>query len=439
MKKKTKFQPKKRVDGLKHEMMYKKLVDHMNEAVWVGDDNERTVYANPKFCELMGYTMEEMLNKESYDFWDEESARTVRYVNEHKRAKGISSSYEGNLLTKKGERIPVLLSGTPLPWGGTIGIMTDLRELKEKERKERISENIIRNSYEAIVILDKNKNVKLWNQGAHKIFGYEEKEVLGKSIDIVVPIDESEGSDRIMAEVEEKGLVRGIDVRRVTKMGEFVDVTVTVSKVEDEKGGFIGYLVNYVDVTDKKRASDELQKRFETIQDAYKELGIQKRQIDYMNDIGNVAVSEASLATLENLMVSSISLLTKADAAVLRVYDEEHDSLKLKSCIGVSSNWWSKDKIPFRNGIAAEAFRRRRALIVDNVTMNMKYRGAKLLKEHKFKTLIVTPLFINDKFLGSLNIYAVNPEKFRFIETDFLENFGRQCAMALYVKMNASK
>ncbi|MGE3279115.1 MAG: PAS domain-containing protein [Candidatus Altimarinota bacterium] len=114
--------------------MYQKLVENMNEAVWVGDKNERTVYANPKFRNMMGYTLEEMLGKKSYDFWDEESCARVRHINETDRAKGKSSSYEGNLLTKKKERIPVLLSGAAIDHG-TVGIMTDLRPLKEKEQK----------------------------------------------------------------------------------------------------------------------------------------------------------------------------------------------------------------------------------------------------------------------------------------------------------------
>jgi GAF domain-containing protein len=62
-----------------------------------------------------------------------------------------------------------------------------------------------------------------------------------------------------------------------------------------------------------------------------------------------------------------------------------------------------------------------------------------LLKDHKFRTLIIIPLFIHNKFIGSLSVYAIDPEKFRFIETDFLESFGRQCAMALFVKMEAEK
>ena len=60
----------------------------MNEAVWMGDKNEITVYANPKFCELMEMSLEEMLGRPSYDFWDKQSAQTVKNVNLNKRKKG---------------------------------------------------------------------------------------------------------------------------------------------------------------------------------------------------------------------------------------------------------------------------------------------------------------------------------------------------------------
>jgi PAS domain S-box-containing protein len=115
------------------EIRFRRLVEHMNEAVWVGDRHELTVYANPKFCEIMEYSLEEMLGRPSYDFWTPESVKRVKQVNETDRASGVSSSYEGDLLTKSGKAIPVLLSGTPLPDGGTIGIMTDLREIRRKE------------------------------------------------------------------------------------------------------------------------------------------------------------------------------------------------------------------------------------------------------------------------------------------------------------------
>lgn len=75
------------------EIGYKKILDAMTESIWIGDKNERTVYANPNFCNLMGYSLEEMIGKESYVFWDEESTKTVKQ-NNSLRKKGENSKYE---------------------------------------------------------------------------------------------------------------------------------------------------------------------------------------------------------------------------------------------------------------------------------------------------------------------------------------------------------
>lgn len=72
---------------------YKNILDAMTESIWIGDENERTVYANPNFCRIMEYTLEEMIGKESYVFWDEESTKTVKQ-NNSLRKKGENSKYE---------------------------------------------------------------------------------------------------------------------------------------------------------------------------------------------------------------------------------------------------------------------------------------------------------------------------------------------------------
>ncbi len=119
---------------------YKNILDAMTESIWIGDANERTVYANPNFCRLMEYSLEEMIGKESYVFWDEESTKTVKQ-NNSLRKKGENSKYEWVLKSKSGVLIPVLLSGTPLGNGGTAGIMTDLREIKAvKDEAIRLQE-----------------------------------------------------------------------------------------------------------------------------------------------------------------------------------------------------------------------------------------------------------------------------------------------------------
>ena len=65
--------------------IYKQLVEHMDEAVWIGDEHDTAVYVNPKFCSLLGYTLEEMTEKKSYDFMDAENADIVKRANNTER------------------------------------------------------------------------------------------------------------------------------------------------------------------------------------------------------------------------------------------------------------------------------------------------------------------------------------------------------------------
>lgn len=132
--------------------MYKRIVDHMWESIWIWDENERTVYSNPNFCKLMWYTLDEMKWRESYDFRDEESSKTVAANNE-KRQEWDASKYEWVLKAKDGTLVPVLCSWTPIPWGWTVWIMTDLREVKSLQEVEENLKQINKTKDEFISIV----------------------------------------------------------------------------------------------------------------------------------------------------------------------------------------------------------------------------------------------------------------------------------------------
>lgn len=121
----------------------KTIIDNAPVAIWMGDSLERTVYANSRFEDLAGYRLEEILGRESYDFWSPESIPTIQENNEI-RKKGEKSTYEAELVSKDREKIPVRLTGVPIP-NGTVAMMLDLRELRkeefQREALQRLSES----------------------------------------------------------------------------------------------------------------------------------------------------------------------------------------------------------------------------------------------------------------------------------------------------------
>lgn len=410
------------------------VAEAMNECLWVGDKEHKTVYVNPMFEKISEYSLKECLGQDCGYFFD---AKGKKIIESHHqlRPKGIASQYEATMVSKTGKKIPLLISGAPTGKDGTIGVFTNLTKIKKLAIQERYLKEVIQHSTEAIVLLDKNRKIKLWNMGAAQMFGYKESEILNKSIQKLIPPDEEDTNLQLLMEVEERKYLKNFETVRMHKNGMRVEVSVSVTKVTGEHEKFLGYLLIYRDITKQKKANEELQKRFEAIQDVYKELGLLKRQIDYIYDICHAATSKASVQSLEKLIVNGICMLTQCDGATLRIYDQEQDILKLSCFFGVSPKWWNKNKIKYQGSLAQEAIEKKRPVIIENVDSTSKHQGIKLLKAHKYSTMIMIPLFTATKIIGSLSIYTQDPGKFRLIETDFLEKFGMQASLALFAKM----
>jgi PAS domain S-box-containing protein len=407
------------------------------DCLWVEDSNKKIVYVNPSYEKTLDYSLEELLGKPSDFCFDTKLKKMLKNNSISKKEDYFDQTSKGTITTKSGEKIPGLIRLIPTKSNHVVGVFGNLEKSEELTKKERLTQKILQHTIDAIVVLDKDRNIKLWNSGAEKMFEHKEEDILNKCIDIVIPPEEINKNSWILQETERRGHVNNIETRRMTKSKTRIDVMLSATKVEDKAGNFLGYLITYHDITAQKRTREELQKRFESIQDSYKELGLQKRQLDYFCEIAQSAKSEESLEKLEYLIVSALCMLTKFDGVILREYDKKDNALILKHCFGVSKNWWTKGKVPFKNSLAEEAFNKKRPLIIDNIFSHAKHKSTVLVKSHNFKTLILLPLFVDGKILGSISLYAKDTNKLRFIETDFLENFATQCSIAINSKKNS--
>lgn len=242
--------------------LYQKLIEHMDEAVWVGDENERTVYANPKFLNLLNYELKEILGKKSYEFWDEESAKKVRGVNKNLRHKGISSSYEGNLQSKDGEKIPVLLHGSPLPGGGTIGIMTDLTELKEKES---LYSQLVNNMNEGVWFGDKDEKTLFANRRYCEMTGYSLDEIVGKE---AYQLWDAESVKKVkeVNKLRKKGISSSYEATLLNKSGKHIPVLASGSPLKN--GGTMGIVMDLSELKAKAESEKILNRAVEYANDA---------------------------------------------------------------------------------------------------------------------------------------------------------------------------
>ncbi|MGH7242765.1 MAG: sensor histidine kinase [Phycisphaerales bacterium] len=117
--------------------------------------------------------------------------------------------------------------------------------LKQKRAAGRASDAarlaaIVENSDDAILSKSLDGTILTWNAAAEKLFGYAEREAVGKSITIIVPADRLDEEEEILSRIVKGMKVDHFETVRLTKSGEEVQVSVTVSPVRDDKGKIVG-------------------------------------------------------------------------------------------------------------------------------------------------------------------------------------------------------
>lgn len=149
--------------------------------------------------------------------------------------------------------------------GRILGIVRDVTELLTTEAEVR--ENAKRlNELAAIVassddvILSKNLDgiITSWNDAATRVFGYKTDEMIGTSILKLIPEHLHSDEKTILDNIRAGRRVEHFETVRLTKGGELIDVSVTVSPVKDAHGRVIGASKILRDISTRKRMERSL-------------------------------------------------------------------------------------------------------------------------------------------------------------------------------------
>jgi PAS domain S-box-containing protein len=136
------------------------------------------------------------------------------------------------------------------------------RKLAEEamKRSEEKYRELINTSIDGIISMDQNMRIIIWNQGAEKILGYKEKEILGKSAVTIIPEKSREKANKVLArllEPKENGdSSQIIENRLLRKNGTIVPVEMSLSKRKAEDNYLITGIVR--DITERKEAEEKL-------------------------------------------------------------------------------------------------------------------------------------------------------------------------------------
>jgi len=137
--------------------------------------------------------------------------------------------------------------------------------------KDGLCNRIVADSPDAILFVDRDGIIRLWNRGAELIFGYSANEALGQSLDLIVPEKlrqrHWEGYRQTMATGETRYGTKLLSVPAVNKDGRSLSCEFSIVLSRNEEDAVQGVAAIFRDVTDRFQREKALKERLRAMEE----------------------------------------------------------------------------------------------------------------------------------------------------------------------------
>ncbi|HET9685123.1 MAG TPA: PAS domain S-box protein [Gemmatimonadaceae bacterium] len=107
----------------------------------------------------------------------------------------------------------------------------------------------------SVILADREGLIRVWNRASEAIFGFTAKEVLGRSLDVIIPEHlrqaHWDGYNRSLASGQTKYSGRVMTTRAVHKDGRKLYVDFSFAMLKDVSGAVVGAMATGRDITER--------------------------------------------------------------------------------------------------------------------------------------------------------------------------------------------
>lgn len=152
---------------------------------------------------------------------------------------------------------------------GSVHVAHNITENRKLSKINRYLASIVGSSDDAIFGKDLDGNLISWNKGAEEMFGYTEKEILGKPVSIIVPPDQIVDYNNIIIQILAGKSIKHHDAIRMKKNGERIDVSLHISPMHDSYGIINGSSTIAHDISERKLMERNLKESEEKYREVF--------------------------------------------------------------------------------------------------------------------------------------------------------------------------
>jgi PAS domain S-box-containing protein len=258
---------------------FQQMVDAApNAMLMVGRDGTIT-FANAQTERLFGYRKDELLGS-SVDLLVPErfrsrhpSHRAGFFQEMRPRSMGAGRDLYG--LRKDGTEVPIEIGLNPINTPEGSFVLAAIVDITERKRAEDRLRQMIDAAPNAMLMVGRDGVITLINAQTEKLFGFRKDELLGRSVDLLVPerFRSRHPSHRtgFFQEMRPRSMGAGRDLYGLRKDGTEVPIEIGLNPINTAEGSFV--LAAIVDITERKRA-EEVQERYRQMVEAVKDYEI---------------------------------------------------------------------------------------------------------------------------------------------------------------------
>jgi two-component system nitrate/nitrite sensor histidine kinase NarX len=252
---------------------------------------------------------------------------------------------------------------------------------------------------------DMDDRITTWNPGAERLYGYSAAEMIGQPSLRLVPPERVDEMYRILERLQRGERVDHFETVRLRKDGSHVDVSVSVAPLLDAAGRLVGASAIVRDITERKRAEQELAAR--------------GKQQAALASLRQLALANSDMSTLMNDAIALVARTLEVEYGAILELQPDHTTLLLRAGVGWSVNLMGLATVGWES-LAGYTVASGEPVIVADLGTDTRFRGLELLGKHGVVSGVSVIMGGRERPVGALEVYAMGPRRFTDDDVYFL-------------------
>jgi protein-histidine pros-kinase len=253
---------------------FRALLEGAPDAMLIVDRDGRIVLANNQAAQLFGYAEGELEGKKvelliPARFRYKHPGHRAGFFSEPRtRAMGVGLDLTG--LRKDGSEFPVEISLSPVKTPDGDVVISAIRDVSARKAEEDKFRALLESAPDAMVIVDGHGKIVLVNSRTEQLFGYQRHELLGYSVEVLLPERfhgrHTHHRSEYVSDPRQRGMGAGLELYGLRKDGTEFPVEISLSPIRTASGVLVASAIR--DLSTRKKAEDKFRELLEGAPDA---------------------------------------------------------------------------------------------------------------------------------------------------------------------------